>query len=133
MILGSKRTELDHHLIDLSNHGLVLGYTTIRTTDILNNFQMKKQGTFQLEGYSEEAFIRLLLTIRLTEFSQNIYTNQSLPRIPFPNLENYDKNQKKELPIGQAPKLNKTNQLRNIEKDADHSGSSKTTKKRKSK
>ena len=97
MILGDKKEASDSLNINLSHDGIVLGYTTIRTTDILNNFQMKKQGTFQLEGYSEEAFIRLLLIIRLTEFSQNIYTNQSLPRIPFPDLDNYDKSKKKEL------------------------------------
>ena len=134
MILGGKREqlELDHHYVKLSHEGLVLGYTTIRTTDILNNFQMKKQGTFQLEGYSEEAFIRLLLTIRLTEFSQSIYTNQSQPRIAFPDLESYDKNfaslkgsfkSSKEAnqgkgerkAIGQAPKMSKTNLLKSVE------------------
>lgn len=132
MILGAKKEqlELDHHYVKLSHEGLVLGYTTIRTTDILNNFQMKKQGTFQLEGYSEEAFIRLLLTIRLTEFSPNIYSNQSQPRIAFPDLENYDKNQdiklKKEADqkkdtlkpkqaINQAPKMSKTNLIKSVE------------------
>ena len=130
MILGGKREtlELDHHHVKLSHEGLVLGYTTVRTTDILNNFQMKKQGTFQLEGYSEEAFIRLLLTIRLTEFSQSIYTNQSQPRIALPDLENYDRNQttlevkklgqRKDEPkqaIGQAPKPVKKNLLKSAE------------------
>lgn len=129
-ILGGKREQLepDHHSVSLSHEGLVLGYTTIRTTDILNNFQMKKQGTFQLEGYSEEAFIRLLLTIRLTEYSQSIYTNQSQPRIAFPNLEGNDraqvslkkagrrKSEPKKAQIGQEPKTSsKTNLLKTVE------------------
>lgn len=96
---GKKTTELNHNLVNLSNDGLVLGYTTIRTTDILNNYQMRKQGTFQLEGYSEEAFIRILITIRLTELSQQIYTNQSQPRIPFPNLDDNLNQIKNDIPI----------------------------------
>lgn len=112
MILGDKKTDLESNLVKISNEGLVLGYATIRTTDVLNSFQMRKQGTFQLEGYSEEALIRLLLTIRLTELTQQIYTNQSQPRLKFFNQDKL----RKSMSIDQTPKLINRNVLKNIKK-----------------
>lgn len=86
-------------LVSFSQNGTVLGHTTIRLSDVMEINKMKIEGSFRLEGFVEEGYIRLLLAIGVTEPHEQISVNLKKPRMPFPEHLLIEQTKQKRLKI----------------------------------
>jgi protein phosphatase 1G len=74
----------DH--MGLSDKGTVLGSYEIPTNDVLKAYKMKIEGTYRLNGYVENGYIRLLTTIRIADFETHVNENVRKPRVVLTGL-----------------------------------------------
>jgi hypothetical protein len=68
----------------LSYDGTVLGFFSMPMVELLSSPQMRREGSFQLEGHLEDASIRIQIAIRVIDCCDQVLDNASLPRIPLP-------------------------------------------------
>ena len=84
LFLKTKRKKKRQDWVKLSQDGVVLGYLKVPVLKVFEAFEMKLQGNYRLEGFLKKAYIKLLLVIRLTEYSNDVEDNSNKPRTVFP-------------------------------------------------
>jgi len=84
LFLKTKRKKKRQDWVKLSQDGVVLGYLKVPVLKVFEAFEMKLQGNYRLEGFLKKAYIKLLLVIRLTEYSNDVEDNSNKPRTAFP-------------------------------------------------
>lgn len=77
--------DIQHDWVRLSHDGTAIGFFSLPVVDILNAHQMLREGTFQLEGHVEDAYITLTMAIRVTKCYDQVLNNASQPRISLPD------------------------------------------------
>ncbi|RWS30628.1 uncharacterized protein B4U80_12294 [Leptotrombidium deliense] len=73
-------------LLKLANQGIILGSVTLPVREVLDSPKLKTEGFYQLDGYLENAYIKVLMSVRVIHTSQQIIENFKKPRMKFPEV-----------------------------------------------